>query len=470
MRKLIDSGAPGSPSPIAKARAMMPLNPWGFVDQMSISAANFTTTVLLARGLQPASFGAFTLLFSLLLFVVSVQAALITQPHNVIGATRASGEIGSYTTLVAVMQLLFGGAVALVFLAAASIAFVVGWSFALLMLAFVPLVVAWLAQEFVRRVFYTNGEVTHAIRNDLFCYGSQVAGVLILARSGTLTDLTAVAVLTVSSSLGFVAGLYQMRRHWTRIAGWHNVREAILEHWRFGRWLLGGSMLSLTAGGWYFVLTIVGVVAAGAWRALSTILGPLNILTAGLDSLIPPQAARVHASGGKAALRRFLFQVFVFTAPFVAGYCLLVSIFAERIIEVVFGGRYQEYLWLMPLLALSTFLAFTQQPVSLTLRAIGSSSSIFRAQIAAVAVGPPVGILIGYQAGIVGAAVGLIIHFAVLNLVLWTTLLLLMTSCGREPSAALDCNGAKHGLGGNRSTYYLRRTAVRLLAPHGEQN
>lgn len=433
------------------------MNPLGFIDQAFISAANFATTVLLARNLQPANFGAFALLFSLLMFVVAVQASLVTQPHNVFGATRAGTDYAQYTTLVAGIQMLFGIAGAALFLVVAVGTFVVNWTFAPLILAFAPLIVAWLAQEFVRRTFYTCGDVTSAIRNDLLCYGSQVSAVLLLAHAGALTAYTAVAALAGSSLLAFLAGLYQLRYHWTRITSWDDIYRTVVEHWRFGRWLLGSTVLSWTAGGWYVVLAMVGVVEAGAWRVLETIIGPVQVLTAALDSLVPPQAAKVHAAGDAAALRRFVFHVYALTAPPVVGYCLFITILAERIIEFVFGSQYQPYDWLLPLMALYTALAYCQQPVSLTLRAIGKTSAIFRAQMAAAIVGPPVGIIVGYHAGILGAAVGIITHFLVLNAVLWTTFLLLMFRGGREaPYTIASCRAKGHIPFGRRSSRLQR--------------
>ena len=79
--------------------------PWAVADQMAISAANFVTVVLLARGLSQADFGYFTLVYSVLLFANSLQAGLVTQPHNILGATRRGTDYCRYTTSTAVSQL-----------------------------------------------------------------------------------------------------------------------------------------------------------------------------------------------------------------------------------------------------------------------------------------------------------------------------------------------------------------------------
>src|SRR5690348_16921655 len=61
---------------------------WALADQVLISATNFVTMILVARGLTKHAFGEFSLVYSGLLFANLLQTGLITQPHNVLGATR----------------------------------------------------------------------------------------------------------------------------------------------------------------------------------------------------------------------------------------------------------------------------------------------------------------------------------------------------------------------------------------------
>src|SRR5688572_19593946 len=65
---------------------------WGLADQMLISLTNFVTMVFLARGLGPAAFGVFVLVYTVMQFANGLQSALIIQPHNVLGATRAGAD------------------------------------------------------------------------------------------------------------------------------------------------------------------------------------------------------------------------------------------------------------------------------------------------------------------------------------------------------------------------------------------
>ena len=87
---------------------------WAVADQALISATNLVTMVLLARGLSQAAFGSFTLIYSALMLVSSFQSTLITQPHNILGATRHGDDYARYTTTTAIIQVfvLMGGGAA----------------------------------------------------------------------------------------------------------------------------------------------------------------------------------------------------------------------------------------------------------------------------------------------------------------------------------------------------------------------
>src|SRR4051812_41233094 len=90
-------------------------NVWGLADQLLISATNFVTMALVIKGLpDAAAFGKFSLVYSALLFANIIQCSLITQPHNVLGATRTGEAYRGYTAATALMQLYLAAALALI--------------------------------------------------------------------------------------------------------------------------------------------------------------------------------------------------------------------------------------------------------------------------------------------------------------------------------------------------------------------
>src|SRR5689334_17508749 len=103
---------------------------WALADQVLISGTNFVTMILVARGLSKDAFGDFSLVYCGLLFANLLQTGLITQPHNVLGATRFGQGRRSYvryTASTAFSQLLLAGLEVFVAASLAAIAFAQHW-------------------------------------------------------------------------------------------------------------------------------------------------------------------------------------------------------------------------------------------------------------------------------------------------------------------------------------------------------
>src|SRR5688500_7097536 len=181
---------------------------WALGDQVLISGTNFVTMILAARGLHPEAFGAFTLVYSALLFANIFQSTLVTQAHNVLGAARSGADYVRYTTSTAVSQLMIIAAEAAIAGAVAMLAWLQGWEAAPMLIALVPAIVAYQIQEFIRRVLYTEGRFTAAFFNDLLSYGTQTILIasLWLAGEGELTGPRILYIIATTTTIGAVVG------------------------------------------------------------------------------------------------------------------------------------------------------------------------------------------------------------------------------------------------------------------------
>src|SRR5688572_14738900 len=204
------------PMPVCTARpsgamSLIRKGSWGIADQALISATNFVTMVLLARGLGPAAFGAFSLVYGGMLFVNSLQGALILQPHSVLCAARKGQQYADYTTSTGVAQLLSATAAALLALTAGIVSTFAAWPAAHLFFAFTPCIVAWQLHEFVRRVLYDEGRFRAAFANDVIGYGGQTAAIAGLWATQALTPPLALYAITATSLVAAVTGAWQLR-------------------------------------------------------------------------------------------------------------------------------------------------------------------------------------------------------------------------------------------------------------------
>ncbi len=394
---------------------------WGMADQALISATNFVTMVLLARSLSPSAFGAFTLAYTALLFANSLQSALITQPHNVIGATRTGEDYVGYTTATAGMQLALALAYGFVIAAAAIMLSALDISASRLLLALVPATAVWQLQEFMRRVLYTKQNVIGALVNDGVSYGGQLVGIVALWKMGSLTEVRAILVLAITSAIATVAGLWQIRDHLTAAVVRVAWRAAVANNWRMGKWLTASALLSLLSSQLHLIFTagLVNIAAVGALRATQTILRPTQVLLTALDTLMVSRMAAAHENGGPRALRLLTRQIYIATFPIVAAYYLILVVFSQPILRLLYGEAYVSYGWLLAANSLTQVLVYLGTPVGTALRAMKLTAPVFKAYVISVVFDLTVGIAAVATMGLIGAVVGMAIHLLIMNAVLW---------------------------------------------------
>jgi exopolysaccharide production protein ExoQ len=435
---------------------------WGLGDQVLISASNFLTTVVLARRLSPTDFGAFTLLYAAIFFMISLQTTLVSRPHNVLGVTRQGMEYRRYTTVTAVSQLCFTAILALVTLIGAVVAHRAAWGVAPLLFPLVLVIAAWQLQEFTRRVLYTEGRLRDAFTNDLVSYGGQAAAIVALGHFGQITGARALCIIALTSAIGAAWGCWQIKGSLMRHGVWSAVREnGFIENWRFGKWLFGAALATWVAGQLYPVLIggLISIAEAGAFSAVFTLMGPARILLIAMDTALVPAAARAFAEKGQPGLQSFVARVFLMTAPIIAAYCIGVSLVATRILGAAYGDHYRPYGWLLALFALSYALDYLRHPISIALEARRASAPIFRAYLVSGVIVLTVGVAAVRVLGLLGAALGTIANSLILGVMLWYYY---RRTAATQGSAARQPNPASAVLMPNR--YFVRPEAYQRPA------
>jgi O-antigen/teichoic acid export membrane protein len=399
-------------TPPAPRRMMLGVGVWGLMDQTLVSATNFVTMVLVARALGPASFGSFALVYTVLLFSTELQGALVTQPHNVLGAGLTGSSYSRYTRSTAFSQILLAGSLGSSTAAAGLIAHGLGWHSADLLLALAPAIVGWLSQEFVRRVLYTEGRMRAVLLNDLVSYGGQAGLIVVLSSSERLDGPSALLALAVTSGLAVPVGLWQLRGSFHGVA----QRADVGGNWQFGKWLAGGLLAYWCASQLYLYMTaaLVSTTAAGLLKAALVLMGPLNVLLVFMDTAVPIMLVRSFAASGERGFRAQLREALILTAPIVGTYCAVVAVFAVPLVRRVYGERYAtEHSALLPLLALNYVVIYASRLLASALRAQRQTKPIFRGHLYAGIVGVAAGWLLVRLGGVEGAALGMVAGAAV---------------------------------------------------------
>jgi len=159
---------------------------WALTDQSIVSATNFLTNVMLARSMGLREFGVFALAWMSVLFVNSLQNALIVAPMMSIGPKQEEKDRPSYFGALVFQELVL---VSFCFVLVYSVLKVSG-SFVrfseIRQLAF-PLAVsafAYQMQDFLRRYFFATHQSRRALADDALSYLTQLPILLFLHRAG----------------------------------------------------------------------------------------------------------------------------------------------------------------------------------------------------------------------------------------------------------------------------------------------
>ncbi len=381
---------------------------WGVLDQALVSGVNFLTIILLARSLAPADFGYFVLAFTILQTAGTLQASLITRPHNVLGAVRHGREYADYSTTAATVQIGLAGALALVALAAAGLAYAAGFSQAVLFLALAPALVAWQLQELGRRMLYTEGRLAAAFANDVVSYGGQAFALLLLWQLDLLTGARALLTLAAAFAVGALVVAWQLR---STLSG-RLDRSALSANWHFGKWLGVAEVGQWFSTQFYIYLAaaVIGAVASAALKASQTLLGPISVFLTFVTSYLPIVLAReLEASG---SIRRKVRRSLTAILPVVVPYCVVIGLLAEPALELVYGSEYGQYADVVQLFALYyVVLAFSTVAIA-ALSARGMTRDVFVGQAAGAALSLAIGWVLLRELGVAGGVVGMLLSWA----------------------------------------------------------
>jgi O-antigen/teichoic acid export membrane protein len=384
----------------------VPRQVYGLADQTVVSGSNFVALIVVGRTLAPADFGYFVLAFTLLQSAGAIQSALITRPHNVLGATRQGGDYVRYTSAAALLQIAYAVAWAVLLLAIAAAAGLSGSPASTLFVVAAPVAVIWQLQEFLRRILYTEGRLHVALVDDILSYGGQAAILIWLAAEGTLTATRALLVVGATSLIAALVALPFLRRS----LGREISREAMRVNWRFGRWLGAAEVAYWVASQSYIYVggLVVGPVVSAALKAAQTLLGPVSVFLAFFVNYLPTSFARGLAEETNTLTRRMR-QGFMLTVPPTVLYAVLAIVFAPTLLRHVYGAEYVHDATVVRLFALYYVILSVSDVFVAALAARGQTQKIFVGHLFGAAISLAVGwaLLLHWHAA--GGAAGMIL-------------------------------------------------------------
>jgi O-antigen/teichoic acid export membrane protein len=197
-------------------------------------------------------------------------------------------------------------------------------------------------------------------------------------------------------------------------------RVDVAAHWRFGKWL-GAAAVGFGVSAYvyfYVAAALLGATASGELKASQLVLGPLNVLLLFLATVLPIRLSHTLARAGEAAFRARLRRALLVTAPIVALYCLVASVFAAPLLDLLYGGRYQDADTLVVLFALYYLLSYLGQMATATLNARQHTRPVFLANFVGAATAITLVWFFIPAFGTEGAVLGMIASVVLANLTL----------------------------------------------------
>jgi O-antigen/teichoic acid export membrane protein len=340
---------------------------WAVIDQALFAGANFLVSILLARWLEPAAYGAFSLAYAIFLLLGTVHTGLWTEPMLVYGSGRFREDFAAYQQVLLRYHWRFGGAACLFFLVLhlgfwACGAREIALSVLGLSLAAPTVLYLWL----VRRGAYV------LLKPRLAALGGGLYLLLYLTqtffflRTNTLNTFTALLAMAVASLVSAESIRWRMNTETEQVMDAEKVYNL---HWHYGRWALLAGIFSWVPGNIFYLIlpAFHGFEAAARFKALMNLLMPILHVNGALGQLLVPGMVRALAQG---KLRQFILASLAAFTAFAISYWFLLVTFGSHLLKWIYRDKYLETTDWICWLGLLPVLVATISTISSALRVI----------------------------------------------------------------------------------------------------
>lgn len=382
---------------------------WALTDQAVVSATNFLTNVMLARFMGLREFGVFALAWMSVLFVNSLQTALIVAPMMSVGPKQEEKDRPSYFGAVVFQELVLVCCCFVLVFAALKFSSIFFPQADLQRLA-LPLAVsafAYQMQDFIRRYFFATRQSRRAFADDALSYFTQLPILFFLHRAGHLNTASALWVMAGTSILGLVAGWF-----WVEPIEFHPqwIKSIARRHWKISRWLGASSLLQWVSGNLFVIAAPVyyGAAAAGVLRAAQNLMGVTHVWFQGLDNVVPVETARHLRDGGVHSMLSYTRSILVKWGGLTLMFAIVMAAAPGFWLHLIYGPEMVQYGYILRLYALLYVFVFMGGPLRAGLQALEFTVPIFWSYLAMTAFAVSFAVPMAKWLGLSGSLLGLI--------------------------------------------------------------
>lgn len=317
-----------------------------FLDQAILSLMNVSIGVFLIRNTSKDNYGLYVLAYSAILFVVSVQNALITNQMTVIAPRKGGDDRERFcASLASAQYLIFVPIVIGCLLVLGLIEHYKILNAAQLDLAFAVGVASLgvVLREFFRSLFFLKLKPQIVLLIDLIHVGLVFAG-LLAARHFFPGNMHTFAILAVGIASA-IAGVFGIV-----VAGiasekyFSEMSASLSESWKHGKWALGGVIITwLQDQSYVYLLSLLAAPASTAEaNAARLFLAPLALLNASIARTMMPRWSYLRHEGDFASLHKTARQAGMLVVSIVIIYVIFLLFFRDRITSIVLTQEYAD--------------------------------------------------------------------------------------------------------------------------------
>lgn len=393
------------------------LGTWAVADQALFAGANFILNIVMARWLDPPTYGALAVGLAVLFLLGSMHVALLGEPLLVFGAGKFAHQRGAYLGSVFIGHWIVAGAVLILMVCAGGVFMAAGsrqLGIALLGLGFgSPLILLlWLA----RRACYLIGAPRRAAMAGLVYLVLMVALLACLRAVDMVSLAWALLVVGLCSGISGAALAWELRPS-AASPDRSFLREVAGEHAAYGRWSATTNLVIFLSAQAIIVLVagMLGLEASGQLRAILNLITPMHLVIAALVTLLVPALARAKGSAARAAIMRSMLLL----AGGAVVYALLLGLLQSPLFRLLYGQQYEPAPHLVWLLAATLLPAAIADVCAAALRARQRPDLVLRGYAFAAAITIVGGVLLTLWLELTGAVVAMTLSSIASATVLW---------------------------------------------------
>jgi O-antigen/teichoic acid export membrane protein len=365
---VFEPAAPTVSARIDRRLAWLKKGSLALLDQGLVSGSNFLVAILLARWLTRDEYGAYAMGFSLFILLYGFHNAFLLEPMSVFGPELYAKRLTAY-----VKKLLgFHFALALILSLLVVTGIIVLTSFtnnrALTSALWgvcvaVPLILFyWICRRAAYLRFAPGLAVTGSA---IYCLSVLI---LALALKSWRSPLMGFVIQSLAAIPAALLLMRPLKSGADTQPGPSN-QEVLREHWRYGRWVMGSTLVTWISGYGYYVLVgmLLPMQDVAALRALRNLTEPCYRAMAAIILLVLPWASSRYSEEGRRGLQRRTLQLNLLFGGSALVYFATVALFGNKLMGLLYAGRYNGS---------SNLLLLATAPVVLIAASLGSEVAV----------------------------------------------------------------------------------------------